>query len=187
MDRFTRRAKHAFYFVLILFALLLGMSIWNTAHAQGVLPASTGCIGDSVVTMFRADVQMDSLSRQELEAHESVHRAQMAEAMKDSTVSCYAAMMRFTVNPLANLMTEVPAYRAQGEWLRVHRSASYDPDVFFEWVAKGLYGAYGGAKGKLPYSFILEYLTTGVMPKVAGEDFPPASIAAARDLLDNHR
>lgn len=147
-----------------------------TAVYAQMLPASTGCVGDSIVTMFRPDVAADSLSRAELDAHEVVHRRQMAARMAKGA-TCYAALLKFTETPLQNLMAEVPAYRAQGEWLRTH-TQGFVPDTYYEFTAKRLYAFYGGPGGKLPYDYILQFLRLGHAPTTwKTTDFPLPHLA----------
>lgn len=133
------------------------------AQGQAMGHASTGCIAgvDTAVTIFRGN--LDSLEREQLEVHERVHRKQIADTMRaDSTLDCFTAFWTLTASPLANLLAEVPAYRAQAQWLAEH-THGFDPDRFFEYWARNLFFAY---EKRLDYEYILGFLQSGVAPKI---------------------
>jgi hypothetical protein len=178
--------------------LLMTLAV-QPANAQS-LPASTGCVGNNVVTVYRPDIAKDSLALSELEAHERVHRAQIRNGMEKKGMNCADALQALSSNPLVNLMAEVPAYRAQAEWNKRAR-ADFDVVRFYEFVAQALYATYspsgcrkdyGGGiicpQGKMPaipYSYIYQYLTTGVRPPWPPQlaDYPQPNVVLADSLL----
>lgn len=133
----------------VFWAILVSLFFWGmiasiAAKAQGILPASTGCIGDSVAVMVREDVSQDSLALQEMLAHEAVHVAQITEGMAKNGGDCYDALWALTASPEANLEAEVVAYRAQADWLEAN-SQNFNRRAFYVWVARGLWFNYDGA------------------------------------------
>jgi hypothetical protein len=140
-------------------ALIAGME----AQGQVMGSASTGCIAgvDSAVTIFRSDLA--PMEREQLEVHERVHRKQIADTMRaDSTLDCFTAFWALTASPMANLLAEVPAYRAQAAWLAEH-TQGFDPARFYEYWAKNLFFAY---EKRLAYQYILGFLQSGIAPSV---------------------
>jgi hypothetical protein len=126
----------------LIVGILFSLTVWGALfggllHAQGALPASTGCIGDSVVTLFRPEIEADSMAKGELDAHEAVHRFQIDSIMRTAHVSCFVAMASLTLNYETNLRFEAPAYKAQGNWNQKHRPG-FDRREFDMAVAKAL-------------------------------------------------
>jgi hypothetical protein len=132
------RVKLVVLIATVLTAMLLVVTM---GHAQGILPASTGCIGDSVTTMFRQDIQEDSTAKAELDSHEAVHRVQLDSLMRANNTSCYLSLMYSTSTAEINLSFEVPAYRAQAAWNHANRDGFNYRD-FYLTVAKALYFSY---------------------------------------------
>lgn len=137
LTRHERILARLVFGIIVILALMLLTIV--PARAQGILPASTGCVGDSVVTVFRHDIVGDE--RGELEAHEAVHRAQLVLAMTQGSMSCYDALTYATSTARINLNIEVPAYQAQADWNHANRSGFNYRD-FYLFVAKKLVFAY---------------------------------------------
>jgi hypothetical protein len=127
--------------IVVLIATVLSLMFFTIGHAQGILPASTGCSGDSVTTLFRQDVQEDSIAKAELDAHEVVHRVQLDSLMHANGTSCYLSLMYSTSTAEINLSFEIPAYRAQAAWNHENRPGFNYRD-FYLTVAKALYFSY---------------------------------------------
>lgn len=143
-------------------ALVVSLSVYAVACASAqTIPASTGCIGNpgKDTTIFRPG--LDPVSKGQLAAHEAVHRAQIEEGMKTG-LDCYSAFWRLTSSADSNLYFEVPAYRAQADWLAGAVGPGFHEDRFYEYTAGRLYFAY---RKTIPYLFILGYLQTGKPPK----------------------
>jgi len=177
--------------------LVVGLCLLGgRVRAQNILPASTGCIGDSIVTKFRPDIEQDTFSRAELDAHEAVHRAQIRHNMAVTGKGCAESFWMLTASAEANLEAEVPAYRAQAEWLRAH-VLNFDEDRYYEFVAQRLYAFYwpqncksepsGGVEcplgtKPLPYNYIVAYLRLGNRPgQMAAPEFPKPNYILAAD------
>lgn len=122
----------------------------TAVYAQGSLPASTGCIGDTIVTLYQPDVAEGTLARGELDAHEAIHRAQIDSIMRAAHVSCFVALASLTINYEANFRFEVPAYRAQGDWNAAHRPG-FDRRAYDLKVARALLFYY---ESKIPIGTI---------------------------------